>query len=260
MEKIRSIIKELIDLVKTKGFGKHFLIAFCAMGICFFLLLKLVGRYTEHNQLITVPDFAGLEIQKLDSITRSLNLRYMVIDSIFNAKLSRGHVIEQDPIAGTKVKENRMVYLTINALQNKMIQFPEIHDMSLRQAKRILENLGLVVGNLEYKKDIGKDIVLNQKINGIKISAGKKVFVGTKVDLVLGTGIQASGTTFVPNLIGLTLEQAKTEINLASLELGAVILDDGIVDSTSTVVYKQIPEEDNLQEVSVGSLVDIFLR
>ena len=45
------------------------------------------------------------------------------------------------------------VYFTINALQNKIVNFPNITDLSLRQAVRRLENLGLVVGKLEYKSD-----------------------------------------------------------------------------------------------------------
>ena len=81
-------------------------------------------------------------LQWIDSIQfngiRLLNLRYIVIDSAFHKKVEKGTILEQDPIARTKVKKNRRVYFTINALQNKIVNFPNIIDLSL--TKNLLGN------------------------------------------------------------------------------------------------------------------------
>ena len=238
---------------------KQIVFALLAMILCFFLWLKYIDIYTLHDRHIVLPDFYGVHVHDLDSVMEALDLRYIVIDSAFHKKVEKGTILEQDPIAGTKVKKNRRVYFTINALQNKIVNFPNITDLSLRQAVRRLENLGLVVGELEYKPDLARNVVLSQKVNGIKIEAGQELFAGTKIDLVIGSGL-SDKTTNIPNLMGLSLVKAQTEIKVASLNLGVVIFDEAVVDSSAAVVYKQSPKVDEKRKVRLGTSIDIYLQ
>ena len=238
---------------------KQIIFAFCAMFLCFFLWLKYIDIYTHHDEHIVLPNFYGVHIQDLDSVCQELDLRYIIIDSVFNKKEEKGIILEQDPRIGTNVKENRRIYFTINALQNKVITFPYITDLSLRQTVRKLESLGLVVGELEYKPDLAKNVVLNQKVNGIQIKEGQELFLGTIVDLVIGSGL-SDKTTSIPNLLGLNLQKAQTEIKVASLNLGAVIFDEGIIDSTNAMVYKQNPKLNDKIKVKLGTSIDIYLQ
>jgi len=246
-------------MFKNRVLYKQIIFAFCAMFLCFFLWLKYIDIYTHHDEHIVLPGFYGVHIQDLDSICQELDLRYIIIDSVFNKKEEKGIILEQDPRAGTNVKENRRIYFTINALQNKVITFPYITDLSLRQTVRKLESLGLVVGELEYKPDLAKNVVLNQKVNGIQIKEGQELFLGTIVDLVIGSGL-SDKTTSIPNLLGLNLQQAQTEIKVASLNLGAVIFDEGIIDSTNAMVYKQNPKLNEKIKVKLGTSIDIYLQ
>ncbi len=246
-------------MFKNRVLYKQIIFAFCAMFLCFFLWIKYIDIYTHHDEHIVLPDFYGVHIQDLDSVCQELDLRYVIIDSVFNKKEEKGIVLEQDPRAGTNVKENRRIYFTINALQNKVITFPYITDLSLRQTVRKLESLGLVVGELEYKPDLAKNVVLNQKVNGIQIKEGQELFLGTIVDLVIGSGL-SDKTTSIPNLLGLNLQKAQTEIKVASLNLGAVIFDEGIIDSTNAMVYKQNPELNEKIKVKLGTSIDIYLQ
>ena len=246
-------------IFKNRVFYKQLFYSIIAMLLCFSLWLKYIDFYTLHDEHIVLPDFYGVHIQDLDSVCQELDLRYIIIDSVFNKKVEKGTILEQDPIAGTNVKENRRVYFTINALQNKIVTFPYITDLSLRQAVRKLENLGLVVGELEYKPDLAKNVVLNQKVRGIKIKAGQELFVGTTVDLVIGSGL-SDKTTSIPNLLGLNLQKAQTEIKVASLNFGAVIFDEGITDSASAVVYRQNPKVNEKRKIKLGTSIDIYLQ
>ena len=246
-------------LFKNRVFYKQLFYSIIAMLLCFFLWLKYIDFYTLHDEYIVLPDFYGVHINDLDSVCQELDLRYVIIDSAFNKKEEKGTILEQDPVVSIKVKENRRVYFTINALQNKIVTFPYITDLSLRQAVRKLENLELMVGNLEYKPDLARNVVLSQKVNGIKIKAGQELFVGTVVDLVIGSGL-SDKTTTIPNLIGLTMQNAQTEIKVASLNLGAVIFDEGINDSTTTVVYRQNPKVNEKRKVKLGTSIDIYLQ
>ena len=246
-------------MFKNRVLYKQIIFSFCAMFLCFFLWLKYIDIYTHHDEHIVLPDFYGVHIQDLDSVCQELDLRYIIIDSVFNKKEEKGIILEQDPRVGTNVKENRRIYFTINALQNKVITFPYITDLSLRQAVRKLESLGLVVGELEYKLDLAKNVVLNQKVNGIQIKEGQELFLGTIVDLVIGSGL-SNKTTSIPNLLGLNLQKAQTEIKVASLNLGAVIFDEGIIDSTNAMVYKQNPKLNEKIKVKLGTSIDIYLQ
>ena len=246
-----------LDLCRL--YFKQVVFASLAMIFFFFLWLKYIDIYTLHDRHILLPDFFGVHVHDLDSVMGALDLRYIVIDSAFHKKVEKGTILEQDPIAGTKVKKNRRVYFTINALQNKIVNFPNITDFSLRQAVRRLENLGLVVGELEYKPDLARNVVLSQKVNGIKIAAGQELFAGTKIDLVIGSGL-SDKTTTIPNLMGLSLAKAQTEIKVASLNLGAVIFDHGVVDSVAAIIYKQSPKVDEKRKVRLGTSIDIYLQ
>ncbi len=246
-------------IFKNRVFYKQLFYSIIAMVLCFFLWLKYIDFYTLHDEHIVLPDFYGVHIQDLDSVCQELDLRYIIIDSVFNKKVEKGTILEQDPIAGTNVKENRRIYFTINALQNKIVTFPYITDLSLRQAVRKLENLDLVVGNLEYKPDLARNVVLSQKVNGIKIKAGQELFVGTVVDLVIGSGL-SDKTTTIPNLIGLTMKNAQTEIKVASLNLGVVIFHEGITDSATAVVYRQNPKVNEKRKIKLGTSIDIYLQ
>ena len=252
--------KSLFSFFRNRTFLRH--IIFASIGVIFFglfLPLKFIDIYTLHDRHITLPNFYGIHVDDLDSVTDVLDLRYIIIDSVFHKKEQKGIVLEQDPISGTKVKKNRRIYFTINALQNKIITFPNITDLSLRQAVKRLENLGFIVGELEYKPDLAKNVVLSQKVNGIKIDAGQQLFAGTKIDLVIASGL-SDNTTVIPNLIGLTLSKAKTEIKIASLNLGAVIFDAVVVDSATATVFKQSPKVNENSSVRLGTPIDIYLQ
>ena len=242
-----------------KVFYKQLMYAVCTMLLLFFIFLKFIDYYTLHNKYIILPDFYGVHVDDLDSVITEYKLRYVIIDSIFNKKLDKGMILEQDPVVSTKVKENRRIYLTINALQNKIVIFPDISDFSLRQAVKKLEELDLMVGNLEYKPDLAQNVVLNHKVNGINIEKGQELFVGTTIDLVIGDGFSKKTTT-IPNLIGLNKKNAITEIKIASLNLGAIIFDEGIIDSSIAIVYKQQPKVNENRKVRLGTNVDIYLQ
>lgn len=69
--------------------------------------------------------------------------RYDIIDSLFIDGAVPGSVIEQTPAGGSKVKDGRIIYLSINAYSPRMISCPKVSDMSLRQALSTLESVGL---------------------------------------------------------------------------------------------------------------------
>ena len=247
----------MLDFLKDKVFYKHIILALITLAFLFLGWLKYLDFYTLHNKYILVPDFNNSHISSLDSIVEANDIRYVIIDSIFDQSRDKGIVIMQDPYPLTKVKQNRKIYLIINSLQSRKVKFPDIYDLSLRQAIRKLNKNGLEVGALEYRSDIATNKVLDYKINGLEIEIGQELYYGTIVDLVIGMGLSEQ-IVIVPNLIGLTRKEANIILKSNSLNIGSEIFKNSVNDYSSALVYKQFPEGNNYNTLNIGSAIDLF--
>ena len=244
---------------KNKSFYKHTFFALITLVLLFIGWLKYLDYYTLHNKYIVVPDFINLPISALDSLVEVNDIRYVIIDSIFDKSKAKGVVVKQDPSALTNVKSNRKIYLIINSLQSRKVEFPDIYDLSLRQAIRKLNKKGLVVGTLEYRDDIATNKVLDYKINGLKIDIGQQLYYGAIVDLVIGKGLSEQ-SVIVPNLVGLTRIEANIVLKSTSLNIGSEIFKIHVNDSSSAIVYKQFPEANDDNTLQIGSVIDLFFK
>jgi len=244
---------------KDKSFYKHTFLALIALVLLFIGWLKYLDYYTLHNKYIQVPDFNNFPVSVLDSIVDANDIRYVIIDSIFDKSKEKGIVIKQDPSPLTNVKRNRKIYLIINSFQSRKVKFPDIYDLSLRQAIRKLNKTGLEVGTLEYRADIATNKVLDYKINGMKIEIGQELYYGAIIDLVLGKGLSKQ-TVIVPNLVGLTRKEANIVLKSTSLNIGSEIFKVSVNDSASAVIYKQFPLGDDDNTLYIGSVIDLFFK
>jgi beta-lactam-binding protein with PASTA domain len=108
-------MKDIIEFFKSKIFLINLAIAAAVMAAIFGFTYKWLDNYTKHGESIVVPDLKGMKAKQLDSMISDLHLNYAIIDSIYFTDKPQGVIIEQDPLPGSKVKENRTVYLTINS-------------------------------------------------------------------------------------------------------------------------------------------------
>ena len=106
----------------------------------------------------------------------------------YNPKYPKYSVIEQYPLAGAKVKEDRKIQLILNPSGYRKVAVPNIVRRTFRQAKPTLEALGFNVGEITYQDDIGKDEVLAVRYKGKPIKAGEELPLKSTIDLVLGNG------------------------------------------------------------------------
>ena len=222
-------------------------------------MLFYLKLYTNHDNIIELPDYTGFYIDDVDSLLKEHSLRYVVIDSIFNKEKEPGSIIDQDPKPGIHVKENRRIYLTIIAKKRKQIVMPYLIDLTHRSAIAKLKGLGLVVGDLNYVPNLAKNAVIKQKVGGEEVDAGEHIPIGTKVDLVLGNGLSEVQVE-LPFLEGLTYEDAELVLQLSSLNIGLAVFDASVTDSSKAVVYRQRPVAREGSLIKLGRPVDIFLR
>lgn len=252
-------MNKLFQYLRTQTFRKNLIIALIS-GIVFLLLLFYSLRfYTRHGEAVGVPVLKGISVEDAINRLEDQGFRYQV-DSVYQADKNPGLVIEQDPDAGTKVKRNRTLYLTIITKNAPEVQLPNLTEMALLEAVSTLNNYGLKLGDTIYIPDIARDRVLDVKYGGQKINTGQPIPKGSRIDLVLGNGMGESEVT-VPNLVGYTLDEAIFSIKGASLTLGTVKYMGPVADSSSVRVISQTPEADPSGEkkVSIGSPVNLAL-
>jgi len=251
----------LKNFIFSKVFLKNFGLAVAIIIGGVIILLIWLNFYTRHGQARPVPDFYGLTLEETSALAKKNKLKYHIIDSVYTNIVPRGCIAEQNPRPGFKVKKWRNVALTINAFHPEMVAMPNLIDLPKRQAILVIEGSGLEMGLLKYKPDLSIDVVIEQQLNGKKIVAGDSIQKGSVIDLVLGKGLSNQRTP-VPELIGYDLESARTRILGASLNLGAFIFDNTIVngsDSLNAFVYKQNPEFSEEASLQLGSAIYLWL-
>ena len=218
------------------------------LAVAFFVALLVITQVslmliTRHNKVITVPDLTELSVPDAKIVAKRYNVRTEVVDSVYVKRFPKGHVFSQNPAAGSKVKKDRCIKLTINSTQTKTVKMPNLIGYSLRQAKTEILSAGLTVGRLTYREDMATNNVLDQFIGGVYMAPGREVEAESPVDLLLGLA-PGENETFIPYLIGYTLPVARDNIFETSLNLGNVTYDETVhnyQDTLNAVVYQQTP-------------------
>ena len=229
--------------------------------VSIFITLILIFFYaylpsvTKHGEYITVPKLEGLTIEQTKKILDDKGLRYEISDSTFKPGIKAFTVLTQHPLAGSEVKENRRIYLSISALNPPSIKMPDLLDNSQRGAEMQLKSLGLVVGTISTTPN-PNNFVLGQSYNGSPIKAGESIPKGSKIDLLVGSG-RGDTEVDVPNLVGMSLDEAKETIKNMGLVVGLIIADPSSKEAENTVT-KQKPTYETGQKLRSGDMIDLW--
>ena len=174
-------------LFSWKFAGQLFLALIITVGIVWGVLFFL-SRYTGHDKYIPVPDLRGKLIEQVIESPLYADFRFIVLDSVFDPELPPGTILFQDPWMDTKVKQHRQIYITISSAIPEKVSMPDLRYLTLRQAGSMLESYGLRVGNLHYTPAFDADAVQQQLYEGKPIEQGTRIYKGSVIDLVIGTG------------------------------------------------------------------------
>lgn len=179
----------LREYLKSRTFVTQVALALGIILGIILLFMYWLDFTTNHGQEITVPNLSKLSEEQVEEKLNDLNLEYVLLDSVdFKKDYPKFSVVEQDPVAGAKVKDGRKIYIKINSSGYTSVKIPDLIEKTFRQAEPTLQALGLEIGTLTYVPYLGKDMVLEMKMNGKKLKVGEKVLKSSKIDLVLGDG------------------------------------------------------------------------
>ncbi|PWT97107.1 MAG: penicillin-binding protein [Bacteroidetes bacterium] len=227
-----------------------------------FLFFQSLDYFTHHGASLRIPDVKGKNIADATKLLEQQGFDVIVQDSVYYDTIPKLTVVKQFPDPDASVKVNRTVYLTVNRAIAPIIEMPNLVGMSFRNAEIELRARGLKLGDTSYKPDIAKNAVLDQIFNGSAIKSGTKIEMGSTIDLVLGAGV-GNEEMAVPDLFGLTYEEARALLDANGIMLGSVVPDHDVKDTASSFVYAQRPErlspDKKLNRIRPGQMIDIFL-
>lgn len=175
------------------------------------LAMLWLDVWTRHDDTITVPPVKTFSYGEAAARLDQHGLVAVLSDSVYDKSTRPGTVIDQNPKVGTIVKEGREIYLTINAFSPKMVSLPTLTDISLRQAKSILEGLEIKkVVEKRVPSDF-KDLVLAVRYKGTRLSPGARVPVNATIELEVGEG---KAEELIDTVGEDTVESAGEQLNL----------------------------------------------
>lgn len=259
MKRLLNIRKmRFFYFLTQKKFYLHFGIAIASSFLLLLLVFQILKSYTYFGEAITVPDYTGETLSKLDSIDDLNNFTFIVTDSIFDPERLSGTVIAQNPLPKSKVKRNRKIYVTIVATTIEKVKMPNLVDLSLRQALVILKMARLKVNHLHYMPDFAPNAVLAQMYQGDTILPDSLIQINSRVDLILGKGYDRP-KLLIPFLVGLSKKEAEEKIHAASFNLGEEIyLEEG--DPMNMKVFMQYPSWDTVMNMNYGDFINLWYR
>ncbi|MEE1098646.1 MAG: PASTA domain-containing protein, partial [Alistipes sp.] len=229
---------------------KEYPLLYNALIILLVLLLLAIFSHirmligTRHGARRTVPTLTGIPLAEAEDLAREHDLELIVNDSLFVTIYEGGVVLDQLPEVGVEVKPGRKVYVTINSFSQKMVSLPYVAGRSLRQAKNMLEIAGLEIDKLIYRADMATNYVLEEHYRGELISPDSKRMAEAGSGVTLYVGVEnGSGVATVPQVVGLSLREAKSRLWENGFNVGKIEYDEGIdlLTQKDARVYIQTP-------------------
>lgn len=213
--------------------------------ICFVWAFLSFGNFWSSTE-IPVPNVVGMPYEKAESELKALDLK-VTSDEVVSDTVPVGQVISQSPSAGTRVKEKRIIHLTISK-GGQVLLVPDLKGLTLDQAKNRLEKLGLSLGSVKNGNDPSEpsDIIISQTPD-----SGGKTSPGAQINII----VNLKQTSLVPNVVGMPLAEARLALAKQKIGIETIKVEGDVQHNDSAVVISQNPaagEEGSMVTLTIG--------
>ena len=173
--------------------------------------------YTRQNQNRVMIDIKNRILDDAIKVLKSENYRYEVSDTLYTNKFQLGTIVDQYPQPNTRVKSGRTVRLKISQPE-KSVAIPNLIGQSRRSAELELNQMGLLIDTVytEYNPEYPNGTIAWQYPK-----AGDRRKKGMGIQITVSKGMPPNFFQ-VPNLIGLSINQAKDLIFKSRLKVGKI--------------------------------------
>lgn len=203
------------------------------------------------NTELKVPDLKGLSYKEAKTLLSEMGLQISKGDEVDSDSVTEGLIASQYPSAKTKVDKGDIITVNISkgkkdAVVPKLVgtTFTSESDVSATLSK-----YGYKLGKVSYEESYETPGTIIKQSPDAGTTAEKK----TTVDIVIS---KAKSKATVPNLNGMTYDQAESALQSLGFSVGRVTEEENN-GFTAGTVFKQYPAANS--EYQTGSTVDIWI-
>jgi len=193
-----------------------------AIGLAFIFVAGISAYFTltliiKSEDTVIVPNLEGKDVVYALELLTELELNTKVKGSEYTADIPKNYVVFQEPQAGAEIKKGRDVKIILSK-GPQTVSMPGLLALSVQQANIILDENGICQGKLSstYSQNVEKDHIIAQVP-----SQGTLISRGGCVDLLISKGVRPRAFQ-MPDLVGLTIEDALQSIENAKLVIGEI--------------------------------------
>ena len=192
-------------------------LAAIALGLVTFALLfnfAVMPIWTRHDAAVSVPDVKEMTPGDAQSALLLAGLEGEAREQPYNPNVEADVIVDQSPAAGTTVKPGRRIYYYVNVSPKQLVVVPDVVSLSEGKAREDVDDRGLVVDRVEM------DTVRTPYENTVTRqapTAESRVPVGTRVTLWISPGVESGRQVTVPNVVGMSVVEARDAIRAAEL-------------------------------------------
>ncbi len=255
----KSTRGNLGEYLRSKDFRYTLVAILIFFGIALLLGFLWLKLYTHHGQALKMPDYTGFQYEEAVKDAQHHKFRMSIQDSLHILGRPGGEIIKQNPNAGSLVKQNRMIYVTITKRSADKIlsgRLPEMYGKSYDRKKQELEEHFEIKSRIADTRfdpgDPGQ--VLEVKYKGVTIIDAKgrdntvPIEKGDYLDFIVSS--KSGGKVEVPDLICKTYEEAQFLLENLGLKVGDVNKESDVETLNGSFVVEQNPAAD-------GSIIDM---
>lgn len=230
---------------------------FLITTLLFFTLLvvasyNIIG-FLIRGEEIVAPDIKGKTITEALEHIKQWNLSVILDHSEPSANSQEGEIIRQDPTAGEVIKTRTPIRVVISSGQSSVTLPADMVNISTREAGLRLRELDLKAGNVAYVPASGK---ADGTVLATDPPPGTGVPPRSPINMLVASE-SPGNQVIIPDMVGLTLEQAKAE--LARLGLNLAGSREMFTDNArGGLVHSQVPTAGI--PVSMGTGVEVIVQ
>lgn len=250
------IIKVFLSMLKSLFNWKVLLNLVVAIGVfvgLVWLTFRWLEYHTNHGQEIPVPNVVNKSVHDAIKILDDTGLEYEVDSANYDPKFRPFQVLQIYPAPGSRVKDGRTVRLKVNPRTWAQIAVPDVINKYSGLAFQRLDQVGLKIGDTIYEPSIQKDALLRILYKGNAVNPGTRLPRFSVIDVVVGTGPMRNIS--IPNVVGLSVKEARAVITKSMFEVGLVEHEDGGKDE-SDIIYYQDPASGDVRDQ--GMQIDLW--
>ncbi|WP_411734229.1 Stk1 family PASTA domain-containing Ser/Thr kinase [Paeniglutamicibacter sp.] len=212
------------------------LVLVLALAVSGLLFYNWMRAEAERNAPVAIPTLKEMTQAKAESTLTQLQLVPRV-ESVFDDEIKTGLVVESDPAAPREVRKGTIVRLMVSKGPEAQVLPESLSGQSEAGARQVLRDLGFEIGTVSRVNDpaIPTDWLVNTEPK-----LGKKVKVGTRIDLVLSTGM-----VNVPQLINLMVPEATELLEDPEIGLGITTVEEPNAAVEPGTIINQDPESES---------------